>query len=352
MTTYGETSTTNPGSKSAAEIEREVKQERAHVERTLDELQERLSPGQLVDQVATYLRGSGGADFMRNLGETVKQNPVPLALVGVGLAWMMLGDRSGRRDRYARSSYWDEDDEFAYDADRAEADLYYEDDPYTVGVSASAYGTGAATAVEHENGEGWADRAKATAEGARDKAAELRERARGLAEDATAGASRLGATARERLSRARAFAGRAGEGRALAGRYGRRARQGFLHTLDEHPLVLGAIGLALGAALGSALPPSEPEDRLLGETRDRLKRQAVKTGHEQMKKAEAAAGAAYDAAREEAERQSLTPEAVRQAAKDATSAARQKVERVGEVAASAARSEMKGSGSEQERDTG
>ena len=341
-------STTNPGSKSAAEIEREVKQERAHVERTLDELQERLSPGQLIDQAVTYLRGSGGADFMRNLGETVKRNPVPLALVGVGLAWMMLGDR---RDRYDRSPYWDEDDDLAYDADRDEADLYDEDDPYTVGVSASAYGTGAATAVEHDNGEGWADRAKATAEGAKDKAAELRERARGLAEDATAGAGRLGAAARERLSRARELAGRAGEGRALARRYGRRARQGFLHTLDEHPLVLGAIGLALGAALGSALPPSEPEDRLLGETRDRLKRQAVKTGHEQVKKAEAAAGAAYDAAREEAERQGLTPEAVTQAAKEATAAARQKVERVGEAAASAARSEVEGSGSEQKHDT-
>jgi Protein of unknown function (DUF3618) len=348
MTAYGETSTTNPGSKSAAEIEREVKQERAHVERTLDELQERLSPGQLIDQAVTYLRGSGGADLMRNLGETVKQNPMPLALVGVGLAWMMFADR---RDRYARPSYWDEDDDLAYDADRDQADLYPEDDPYEVGVSASAYGTGAATAVEHDNGEGWADRAKATAEGAKDKAAELGERARGLAEDATAGAGRLGAAARERLSRARALAGRAGDGRALARRYGRRARRGFLHTLDEHPLVLGAIGLALGAALGSALPPSESEDRLLGETRDRLKRQAVKIGHEQVKKAEAAAGAAYDAAREETERQGLTPEAVTQAAKEATSAARQKVERVGEVAASAARSEMKGSGSEQERDT-
>ena len=340
MTAYGETpttnlGTTNPGSKSAAEIEREVKQERAHVERTLDELQERLSPGQLVDQAVTYLRGSGGADLMRNLGETVKQNPVPLALVGVGLAWMMLGDRRGR---YERSPYRDEDDDLAYGADLDEADLYREDDPYTVGVSASAYGSGAATTVEHENGEGWADRAKATAEGAKDKAAELRERARGLAEDATAGAGRLGASARERLSR--------------AGRYGRRARQGFLQTLDEHPLVLGAIGLALGAAIGSALPPSEPEDRLLGETRDRLKRQAVKTGHEQVKRAEAAAGAAYDAAREEAERQGFTPEAVTQAAKDATSAARQKVERVGEAAASAARSEVEGSGSEPKRDTG
>jgi hypothetical protein len=269
---------------------------------------------------------------MRNLGETVKQNPLPLALVGVGLGWMMLADR---RDRFARPSDWDEGDELAYGADRAEADLYHDDDPYSVGVSASAYGTGAATVVEHDHGEGWAERAKATAEGAKDKAAELRERASGLAEDVTAGAGRLGAAARERLSRARALAGRAGEGRALASRYGRRARQGFLHTLDEHPLVLGAIGLAIGAALGSALPPSEPEDRLLGETRDRLKDRASEAGHEQLAKVGAAAGAAYDAAREEADRQGLTPEA---AVAGADSMAR-KVERVAEAASDAAKTE-------------
>jgi hypothetical protein len=348
MTAYGETSATDPGSKSAAEIEREVKQERAHVERTLDELQERLSPGQLVDQAVTYLRGSGGADFMRNLGEVVKRNPVPLALVGVGVAWMMLGDRSGRRDRYARPSYWDEDDDLGY-AELYEDELYYEDDVY--GAGTTAYGADTSASGERASGDGWSDRAKATAESAKEKAAELGGRARGLAEEARAGAGRLSATARERLARARELAARAGEGRARASRYGRRASQGLLDTFHEHPLLLGGIGLAIGAALGSALPPSESEDRLLGRTRDRLKRQAATAGREQIKKAEGAARAAYTAAREEAEKQGLTPEEIKRAAEEAAHAARQKVERVGEAAASAARSEVEGSGSEPKRDT-
>jgi hypothetical protein len=42
---------------------------------------------------------------------------------------------------------------------------------------------------------------------------------------------------------------------------------------------------------------------------------------------------------------------MRQAAEEATAAARQKVERVGEAAASAARSEVEGTGSEPKRDT-
>ena len=40
-------STNDPGSRSAAEIEREVEQTRAGLTNTLDELRERASPGQL-----------------------------------------------------------------------------------------------------------------------------------------------------------------------------------------------------------------------------------------------------------------------------------------------------------------
>ena len=83
---------TDPGTGSPAELEREVRESRADVERTLDAIQDRLSPGQLVDQVARYMRDNGG-EFARNFGDTVRQNPVPVVLVGVGLAWMMLGSR-------------------------------------------------------------------------------------------------------------------------------------------------------------------------------------------------------------------------------------------------------------------
>ncbi|MFC7478747.1 DUF3618 domain-containing protein, partial [Dankookia sp. GCM10030260] len=43
-------STTDPGNRSAAEIEREVEQTRAGLTNTLDELRERASPGQLFEQ--------------------------------------------------------------------------------------------------------------------------------------------------------------------------------------------------------------------------------------------------------------------------------------------------------------
>ena len=128
---------TEPDLRSPTELEREVRESRADVERTLDAIQDRLSPGQLVDQVAHYLRDNGG-EFARNFGDTVRQNPVPVVLVGVGLAWMMFsgsrhdGDLPRAADfvpgyppdpddpsdpeawaAYARGSatVWDEDDE-------------------------------------------------------------------------------------------------------------------------------------------------------------------------------------------------------------------------------------------------
>ena len=89
---------------------------------------------------------------------------------------------------------------------------------------------------------------------------------------------------------------------------------GFFDTLHEQPLVLGALGLAAGAAIGAALPTTDKEDEWLGDSRDRLKERAKEAGWEQVEKARAAAGAAYSAARGEAERQGLTLEGGKAAA--------------------------------------
>lgn len=75
-----------------AGLEQEVKDERARVDATLDEIQRRLTPGQLVDEVLHHGRGAG-TDFVANLGRTLAANPVPTALVGVGLLWLLLTPR-------------------------------------------------------------------------------------------------------------------------------------------------------------------------------------------------------------------------------------------------------------------
>ena len=211
MTAYGETTartSTDPGSKSAAEIEREVREERAHVEQTLDAIQDRLSPGQLVDQAVTYIRTSGGSDFVRNLGDSVRQNPIPIALVGVGLAWMMIASSRGNGDR--SSTYWVDDDLDEYD----DEDDYYARTGYDAGTE-YPYGGEARSATsglydaasEGERGPSWGDRAKATAEGARERAEELRQRARDTAAGAGSSVGDMGSRARRAASEAGARVG-------------------------------------------------------------------------------------------------------------------------------------------------
>jgi len=77
----------------AAALEREVAEERVRVDATLEEIQRRLTPGQLMDEVLRHGRGTG-TDFVSNLGRTLSANPIPTALLGVGLLWLLLAPKA------------------------------------------------------------------------------------------------------------------------------------------------------------------------------------------------------------------------------------------------------------------
>jgi hypothetical protein len=81
--------------KSSAQLEREAEQTRSQLAATLEELRGRITPGQLVDQTLDYARESNVGELVRNLGRDARDNPLPLALIGTGLAWMMM--TNGRR---------------------------------------------------------------------------------------------------------------------------------------------------------------------------------------------------------------------------------------------------------------
>src|SRR5205085_10955548 len=75
-------------------LRRETEQTRAQVAETLEELRIRITPGQVVDQLDDYAGDSGAGEFFRNLGRQAVNNPLPVALMGAGLAWLMLGGKS------------------------------------------------------------------------------------------------------------------------------------------------------------------------------------------------------------------------------------------------------------------
>lgn len=228
------------GERRPEEIQAEIARTRAEMDGTLSAIEHRLTPGQLVDQGLDYMRNSGANEFVSNLGGSVKQNPLPVALVGVGLAWLMaLGRNPAQHESSVSSSRLVERARGAMDSLRSSTHS-------TAGSAHSAM-----------------DTLSSGAQSAREQA------------------SHLGDAATHRLSRARD-----------------QARSGFDSMLREQPLVLGAIGLAIGAVLAAAAPRTRQEDELMGEARDRLAERATEAGKEQMEKAKQVAGSAMDAATE------------------------------------------------------
>jgi Protein of unknown function (DUF3618) len=391
--------------RTTSDIERDIARTRDEMSRTIGAIQQRLSPGQMFEQMLHYFSSGSGrslADgagmFAQNMGRTIRDNPLPVALVATGLAWLMVS--RGRRRASVYDPYEDYDEYDEYDEyDRLEEDWdrhygvatddvpsAYDDRPERpeapgagVGVS-SAPGrvprgptgsVGAASVSEMQGGGRDEDEgglgSDPVSERAQEAAEEARFRARRAADDARRQTAHAGASAHGRSEEVRGSAERAGRehrGRKQRAREGmdraaqaarrrareaasagrrsawsarrqaRRAGSGFSHLLEERPLVVGLAGLAIGALLGALLPATRREDAWMGETRDDLARRA----RAEVDKAERVAERAFDTAQSEAERHDLTPEGARHAAADTVREAEQAAqERLREAARDAER---------------
>jgi uncharacterized protein DUF3618 len=237
--------------RSPSEIEAEIVRVRREMDTTLSEIEGRLTTGQLVDQGLDYLKNSGAREFASNLTSSVKYNPLPVTLVGIGLAWLMFASRRG------------------------------------AGAGAFAYeGTGQSTGLKEHASEAL-NRVSESAASARDTATRSMH----------AASQRWAETAGSVRDRAR-------QATESGRRQAERAREGFQYMLREQPLALGAIGVAVGAVVAAAVPRTRQEDEWMGEASDRLSDQARQMGREQLDKARQAAGTAAHGAAESASQHS------------------------------------------------
>ncbi|NKQ09890.1 DUF3618 domain-containing protein [Pseudomonas sp. SST3] len=205
--------------KDPAELEREIDQQRAEIGNIVHALENKLSPGELIDTALGYVKGGGG-EFFSNLSNTVKANPVPTVLTSIGLLWMMAG-----QNRQPHSN-----------------------------VTTTGYGAGS-------TGPSMGEKLSAKTAGLKHQGAGMKDKASHMSHSVS---ESLG-NARTRASDSRRQASERLRGGAD------RARGGFNHLLQEQPLALGAIGIALGALLAASVPPTRREDEALGEARDRMK---------------------------------------------------------------------------------
>jgi hypothetical protein len=292
--------------RSPEQIQRDIQQTRTEMSETLDAIRDKFSPGELLDQALRYFKSSNSGDrsgvgetasqWASSLGDTVRQNPVPVALIGAGLAWLMMGGGSRRTaSPEPRPHFYD-------------APVY---DAYDTPVSMTR------DAQEHSGG--LKERVGEMASGVQERMSAAGERVGGMAASAR---ERVGHTADRLWHQAR--------------RQGGRTQETFNYLRDEQPLVLGALGFALGAALGAGLPPTHREDELMGETRDHMVQRAQELGEEQLDKAKQVASAASSAALDQAHQEGLTQERADQTLRQAT----EKIERVANASIEAAKKEV------------
>jgi Protein of unknown function (DUF3618) len=81
------------------QLERKAHQARARLTETLEELRAGMTPGQVVDQLAEYAREGPAAKFFRNLAREIRENPLPLTLIGAGVAWLIIASNQSSRAR-------------------------------------------------------------------------------------------------------------------------------------------------------------------------------------------------------------------------------------------------------------
>jgi len=85
-------------------LEREAEEIRGQLSETLEELRTRMTPGGLVDQVIDYTRDNPAAEFLRNLRREVRENPMPLVLMGIGIVWLLLASNRTSRTTIASAA--------------------------------------------------------------------------------------------------------------------------------------------------------------------------------------------------------------------------------------------------------
>jgi hypothetical protein len=235
--------------------------------------------------------------------DTVRRNPIPAALAGVGIAWLLMNRSSAAKGRpqgrfagNGRSPGSGMDDYYG-SGNGSGLGHAFEGAQHAVGHVAHR-----ATDAVHQVGGALGSAGAAVAGAAQDASGAVRgavgqgiDAATHLAQQTSAAAGRMvhdasdktGALVHNAADAAGQLAHQAqdavGNAAHVAHDQAMRVERGLEATLQSNPLALGAVALAVGAAVGYSLPRTQKEDELMGEVRDRLFHGATDMAHDAAK---------------------------------------------------------------------
>jgi len=226
----------------------------------------------------------------RSLADTVRENPIPAAMIGVGLVWLITNARS-------RSS----------SSNSGPSGYGYGQGGYSAGYGTGDYagraaGYGQEHGILHSAGD-LAHRAAAAVGGVTHATGESLS---GLASSARASVTQAAHATQEQLSQAaratqerfssaarttQEQAARLAQNAAMQSRkIGHQAQDTFV----SNPLAVGAALLAVGAAVGFSIPTTRRENEIMGSVRDDVMSRAGELAHEAREKVEEAAKQAVE----------------------------------------------------------
>lgn len=301
------------------EIKAQIEETRSKMSTTINAIQYKLSPTHLAGQAKKNIKdvtigkveemahqaSDAAGNWRSGLVNTVRENPIPAAMIGIGLGWLFFNKSGSQDDR----------------------DYHYYPTYQEVGSEGnqSRYFDRAGIFAEEDSPEGY--RSERIKEGVKDTANRATAKAAGAAEAAQVKAAGAVDQVKESVSQTIGSVGDtvsqaheatmehssqlAQKARDNTYYYSRQAKRTTKDMFYENPLAAGAVALAAGAVVGLLVPTTQKEHEMMGETRDSLLEQAKDKVMETVDKVQDVAGevkqSAVETAKHEADRKGLTP---------------------------------------------
>jgi hypothetical protein len=269
------------------EIRQEIEDTRGEMTETIDAIQEKLKPRNIVANATDRVKSVASErvremtdaasetaqqamDYTRDrTSEAVgkaRQNPIPLALIGVGAAWL-LTTRSRRTASYGQQEWYDNDN-----SDRGFM-ARVRNNPIPAALAGVGLGWLAFAGNEAEDDYLRYDRSHTS-------------RMPAIGPAGGGAGSDVAARTKEMASDA------AGSVKRMA----RRRQNQLQRMVEENPLLVGAGALMLGAAFGTVVPETETENEWMGDARDNVVDRAREMARDAASQVQDAAGTVADAA--------------------------------------------------------
>lgn len=336
---------TNNYNESPEAIKTDIERTRQNMSEKIDQLQARLNPNNIkaqaqetvrdivrdsTESLTTYL-SENSKDLGVTVAHAIKSNPIPAALIGVGIGWLLVesygsGSNSNRQE-YNRQRYSGPNNDWYSDAasnyasregsssfsgqyqggGSQYAGSYAQSGSSSYQPSGAYYGasqgqSGGYTSYTSGDQSGWVqDKASNLREQIGEKAEQLRDTVQQVGEQVSEKVEEWTDSMRSQSNTASEQAGYyANQARVQVSNIGEQASsmshqaqayaqqtgQQLQRSLEDNPLVFGGVALAIGALIGMALPATRRENQMLGPWRDEVMQSAQEVASDVVERAQ------------------------------------------------------------------